>query len=161
MKKVLSLLLVLCLLLPALAVAESIDLSALSFDQLIQLREQITRELTSRPEWKEVTVPIGLWKVGEDIPAGHWTITAADRGESNIKIGDILASNGREVDYFNSKFYGSFYYEIELTSPQYSFYDENKDISSFDIVLTDGLYIEINRAAVVFTPYIGKPSLGF
>lgn len=160
MKKLFSLLLILALLVPSMAFAGGIDLSAFSFEELVQLRQQIARELTTRPEWKEVTVPQGIWLVGEDIPAGHWTITAADRGAPILYIGKALEENGREVDSFNSMMLG-YYYKIELTSPQNIMFDENKDISSFDIELTDGLYIQIKYASVIFSPFTGKQSLGF
>ena len=29
----------------------------------------------SRPEWKEVKVPTGIWKIGVDIPAGEYSIS--------------------------------------------------------------------------------------
>lgn len=161
MKKVLSLLLVLALLLPAFAVAEGVDLSALSFDQLVQLREQIARELTTRPEWKEVTVPQGVWEVGVDIPAGHWTITVANRGYGRVTIAPLLKDNGLEVDYWKALSQGLFHYQITLTGRQSGIYDPQTSVSSFDIELPDGVYVEVYNASVIFSPYTGKPSLGF
>lgn len=159
MKKLLALLLAMALLIPA-ACAEGIDLSALSFDQLVELRQQISKELTTRPEWKEVTVPVGVWKVGEDIPAGHWTITAADRGSPKIEIGKVLESNQKRVDSYLSRLAG-FYYDADIRSANHPAYDPNRDIESFDIELSEGMYVVVRYAAVVFSPYAGKPSLGF
>lgn len=136
------------------------DLSSFTFDELILLRQQIAQELTARPEWKEVTVPQGVWKVGEDIPAGHWTISASDGNGPWIKIGTALESNGLDVDEWKSTMQG-FYYDAQLESPSYIFYKENKSLSSFDIELTDGLYVQVKYASVVFSPYVGKPFLGF
>ena len=72
MKKLLSVILLVCMI-PLFAFAE--NLADLSFDQLITLRDQINAEIVSRPEWKETEVPAGQWVVGEDIPAGTYSIT--------------------------------------------------------------------------------------
>lgn len=76
MKRFLSLL-VLFVLLSVSAVAET-DLSALSFDDLVSLQRKLSLEIMSRPEWKETTVPAGEYTVGEDIPAGVYSITAIE-----------------------------------------------------------------------------------
>lgn len=110
MKKLLALLCVL-ILVPCMALAE-IDLSALSIDELIALKTQITSELLKREEIKEAKVPAGEYIVGEDIPAGKYTITtdavlimvAVDGGLSAIhtitsgdSIGKIVLENGQKV----------------------------------------------------------------
>lgn len=81
MKKLLAVALVLCLLVPC-AVAESIDLSGLSFDDLRILQQRIAQEMVTRPEWKGTKVPKGVWVVGEDIPAGYYAIELQDRRDS-------------------------------------------------------------------------------
>ena len=58
------------------AAAET-DLSSMSFDELVTLNKKITAEIMNRPEWKEVNVPAGEWKVGEDIPVGSYSISCA------------------------------------------------------------------------------------
>ncbi len=75
MKKTLALLLVLMNLFIFTAFAEEINLSGYSYEQLIELQKQVNKEIMSRPEWKEVTVPVGTWKVGEDIPAGTYSVS--------------------------------------------------------------------------------------
>ncbi len=75
MKRFLAIL-VLVLLVVSSAAAEDIDLSGLSFDQLVQLQSRITMEMMQRDEWQEVTVPAGVYMVGRDIPAGKWEVTA-------------------------------------------------------------------------------------
>jgi len=74
MKRIAALALVLALLIPA-CFAEGIDLAAMTYEQLLDLNHQLVREIMSRPEWKEVRVPAGQWKVGEDIPAGVYSFT--------------------------------------------------------------------------------------
>ncbi len=46
------------------AIAEDIDLSALSWSERLALREQ----LSDRNEWQPVEVPEGVWVVGKEIP---------------------------------------------------------------------------------------------
>ncbi len=58
---VLTLALLLCLVNTAVY-SESIDLSSLSYNELVVLQSKIVKEITSRPEYKEVTVPLGVYK---------------------------------------------------------------------------------------------------
>ena len=73
MKKIICV--VLILMLPVMALADGIDLSSMTYDQLITLRKSLTEEIMNRPEWKEVTIPAGDWNIGSDIPAGTYSIT--------------------------------------------------------------------------------------
>ena len=157
MKKILSAVLVLMLLIPT-AMAE-VDLSALSFDELVALRQQVNKEITTRPEWKEVTVPAGLWKVGEDIPAGKWTISAAPGSWPWVTIGDALNALGTEVDELSSIISS---YD-PLMSKTHSFYEQlhGQYPESFVATLTEGLYVYIQNGTTIFSPYVGRPSLGF
>lgn len=68
-----------------IAVAEN-DLTELSFTELMELRDQVQREIISRPEWKEVTVPPGDYVVGVDVPAGIYTITLSGSYSGNIFV---------------------------------------------------------------------------
>lgn len=52
-----------------------ISLSDISYDDLLDLQKDLVKEIMSRPEWKEVQVPAGQWRVGEDIPAGNYSIS--------------------------------------------------------------------------------------
>ncbi len=54
---------------------KKIDMSALSYNELIEIQRSATSEIMSRPEWKEVEVPAGVWIIGQDIPAGFYSIT--------------------------------------------------------------------------------------
>lgn len=76
MKRTLAIILSVLLLIPA-ACAD--DYSAMTYDELLALREAITAEIMSRPEWKEVTVPVGSWIIGKDIPAGSYSIRIISR----------------------------------------------------------------------------------
>lgn len=76
--KRLIVLLTACILIVPVAIAS--DLSSMTIDELILLRNEIAAEIMSRPEWKEVTVPCGTWIVGQDIPAGVYCINMKKEG---------------------------------------------------------------------------------
>ena len=127
----------------SIASAEDIDLSALTFDELAALETRIIKEMMSKPEYKEVIVPVGVYKVGEDIPVGKWTISGCD-GAGNVTWGKGIDPYGVEIPY-----------EMQITD--YTYWD-NDDSISWD--LTDGTYIVIAISSAKFSPYIPK-SLGF
>lgn len=76
MKKLFSVILLVCMI-PLFASAE--NLTDLTFDELLILQRTLTAEIMSRPEWKEVEIPTGFWIVGEDIPAGTYTMTTKEQ----------------------------------------------------------------------------------
>lgn len=106
-------------------------------------------------EWQEVEVPQGVWVVGEDIPAGKWTIKPQDEHSVFVYWGDKLNEAGTNVAY-------STIYEYEvLTSKNNKYYSEAYDLTEVSWELLDGEYIIVDNGTAVFTPYSGKPSLGF
>ncbi len=125
MKKMLAMM-ALCLTIAPAALAE-VDLTGMSFDELVSLQAQLTAEAMSRPEWKEVEVPVGTYTVGQDIPAGTYSL--------KIKAGGMMASiqiNGYETSHV-------------LT--------EGDMVGKID--LKDGDQVDITISAVVFMPYAG------
>ncbi len=155
MKKFLIFLLALTLLSTA-ALAE-IDLSGMTYDELVALKDQINLAIWNSQEWQEVTVPIGVWKIGEDIPAGHWTIKLApgsQMGWGSIQWGAELDTTGKKTQYVSG-------------GPNYSeMLEETGDLgvsplTEIDLDLTADSYLVIEYADMIFTPYAGKPSLGF
>lgn len=156
MKKLIAVALMLCLLIPA-AVAEDIDLSKLSFSELAMLRNLCQMEMMKRDEWQSVTVPVGVWKIGEDIPAGHWNITASKDsayGWGSIEYCDKLDITKKEPDRHNV----SLYYHAQVKYPGSN---ASVEATSIDLELEEGMYLIIEYSAMVFTPYTGKPNLGF
>ena len=98
MRKLLTCLLMACLCVAGgLAEKEEIDLTGMTYDELVALREKLNLAIWESDEWQEVTVPKGVWEVGVDIPAGHWTISVADNGFAAIRYGDALEETGTEV----------------------------------------------------------------
>ena len=75
MKKLLALVLIIVCL-TATATAET-NLSKMTYETLLNLQRQLVIEIMSREEWKEVKVPSGHWRIGDDIPAGTYCIKAA------------------------------------------------------------------------------------
>lgn len=146
MKKTIVVILAIVLLLGLMitvSYSESIDLSTLSYEELSSLQERIIKEMISRPEYKEVIVPLGVYKVGEDIPAGKWTISGVD--------GSGIVYWGKAVDE----------YGVEIASGQLiSDFTHWGDEGSIDWDLVEGTYIAVTISPVKFTPYIPK-SLGF
>ena len=153
MKKLLALILIL-ICMTAFAAAESFDLSGLSFDELVALKERINLAIWECQEWQEVTVPQGLYVVGEDIPEGTWTVKAATDHFTVIKFGDTLEPNGIEVGY--SKKFGS----GDAYSKNSRTYRES-DPLEFTFTAKKGDYVQVDYAPALFTPYTGKPDLGF
>lgn len=154
MKKLL-LVLVLVLSLPVFAQAD-VDLSGMTFDELVALSEQLNLAIWNSAEWQEVTVPQGLWKVGEDIPEGHWTIKAADGVWCRVSYGSVLDTNGKEVSYSSNDYYSDQVYSTTSRS-----YEPNENLTQIDIEAKAGSYIEVAYGSVIFSPYSGKQKLGF
>ena len=75
MKKLITVILLLALVLPVVSLADLPDISNLTYDELVQLKDQINLAMWNCEEWQEVTVPAGVWVVGEDIPVAHWSIS--------------------------------------------------------------------------------------
>jgi len=158
MKKLIISVLILALLLPAAALADLPNIfSGMSFEDLVKLREQLNLAIWNSQEWQEVTVPVGVWEVGKDIPAGTWTIKSAAKGEygeSMIIYCDKLKDSGLECDPWNATVYQS----KEILGAEN---EEDNYPPSVDITIADGMYLEILFGPVIFTPYTGKPDLGF
>ena len=140
MKKLLSVILAALILTSAAALAE-VDLSGMSYAELLALRNQVQQELITRPEWKEVTVPPGLWTVGEDIPAGSYTLTKALKRDS----GNVCVW-GKDKDDYKSD--GGLLLNTTLGS--------NREMLG-KVVLKDGNKLEI-QCTVIMSPVKG---LGF
>ena len=159
MKKILAVTLILALLMP-FALCE-IDLSELTFDELVALRDRCQAEMFKRDEWQEVVVPQGLWEVGKDIPAGTWTVRCADVGNNDknlryayVQIGDVVNDTKTEVEYSGNKIY------FEVYNPNNTNYIEGQP-TTYTFTVKEGYYISISNKfnMVVFTNV--KPSLGF
>lgn len=124
-----------------------VDLSGMSFDELVALRNQIDQAIWASDGWQEVSVPAGVYHIGEDIPAGKWTIRPADGHTAEVSYGPSLEDGGASIN----RGYG---YE-QITSPNDS-YSKYNDIDCVNWTLEDGAYIMIESSSVVFTPFSGN-----
>lgn len=152
MKKLFCILFVITLIF-ASASAE-IDLSGMSLDELVALKDQINLAMWKCEEWQEVTVPEGVWLVGYEIPEGHWTVKVPSSSMfSHIKYCTSLDNTGKDFAPFSLLGSALVYAE------DYMFFDKDA-IDEYSFVVRDGQYI-ILSAPVIFTPYTGKPSFTF
>ncbi len=136
MKKIVALLLALLFCLGSFPAFAAVDLSAYTQEELLALRDSINKELLKRGIEKEVIVPIGIYIVGEDIPAGVYTIKTINDG-AELKVYENIHSSRH------------FFYE-------YLTHYDSEAIGK--LTLTNGNIVEIGDSNLLFTPYQG---LGF
>ncbi len=140
----------------ALSVAPSCfaeyDLSGMTYNDLVALKDQINIAIWNSDQWQEVEVPQGVWLVGEDIPVGKWTILPKPFASTNIRIGNETKDGGTNV---NSKI------SQTIKDKDYQYFNADSDITSWTIELEDGQYLKVDSGSAIFTPYSGKPTLGF
>lgn len=124
--------------LASLAFAEETNpLQELSLDELVAAKLMIESEISAREsEFKNVTVPIGKYTVGLDIPVGVYTLTSAGGQYS-------FSSTVSVYDQTNQRI---FYDQIS----------SGKKIGKLELLY--GYQVEIKMEAVVFSTYEG---LGF
>ena len=157
MKKLLVLL-VLCTLLFSSACASDIDLSGLSFDELIALKQKINLAIWNCEEWQEVTVPGGIYEIGKDIPAGYWTITPKDAITSfwyGDKLNESKTDAGMGWDYVNGI---AITLNGRINNDGTWKYSDNQHQISID--MKEKMYVKFS-CDMIFTTYTGTPDLGF
>lgn len=145
-KVVIAILLVLSFMVTSTVVAE-MDLSGMTFAELIALKEQINLAMWNCDEWQEVFVPQGVYEVGVDIPAGKWTIEPADM-IAQLLWGTQLENNGTTCST-------DIAFDV-ITSRDYNRFRPTKDITHVDYDLAEGQYICIRGYSVVFKPFTGR-----
>ena len=155
MKRFLVCFVCLILVIPSIAFAE-IDLSGLNYDELVALKDKINIAIWNSVEWQEVTVPQGVYTVGEDIPAGHWTIRAENQKKVYVMWSDTLDDGGKDIS-----FSGKIGEYARLYSGNHKDYESGSDKTEVDYDIKDGQFIIVEEGNAVFSPYSGKPSLGF
>ena len=74
-------LLLICLLLTSTAFADTVDLTAMSNEEIIELLNQVNSEIVSRGINKTATLPQGTYNAGSDIPAGKYIFTCLAVGD--------------------------------------------------------------------------------
>ena len=155
MKRLITIILILALAVPALALADLPDISNLTYNELVQLKDQINLAMWGSQEWQEVTVPPGVWEIGVDIPAGHWSVRPAARcGPDYIIYASATTNHGHDVDLFSGK------HIMECICDPSATYYSGEYKTSTDIDMEAGYFVRLD-CAMIFSPYSGKPSFGF
>lgn len=110
------------------------DFSRYSYEELLELQAALNKALWASDGWQNVSVPAGVYVVGEDIPAGHWTIS--EKNDAYFRVYGEM-NNGELSNLL---------YDTDLNEP-------------VNLKLYDGNYIEIRYFSVNFAPYVS--GLGF
>ena len=154
MKKVLFAVIILMLLCSVcFAKPQTIDLEIMTFDELVALKALIDLTIMNLDDWQEVIVPQGIYEVGIDIPAKHWTIRPMEGSWACVEWGKSLNNTKTSTSGFiDGKV---------ITSVTNFTYDANSDRTCVDWKLKKGTFIEISGGNVVFTPFAGKQPLEF
>ena len=145
-KALICIILILALLSSIVSVLAEMDFSEMSFNELLEAQEQLTTALWASDGWEEVRVPTGIYKIGEDIPAGRWTISITPDNKYYVTIytGTELDETGNSVAYPYT--YESIHREQGNTSVTWT--------------LKDGCYFSVENGDVLFTTPTTN-SLGF
>ena len=129
MKKLLSLILVVVLVLPAAACADLPDISSLTDQELLDLCKMIGVKLFGEKLADGIIVPPGEYIVGEDIPAGNYKITiSGGMGFYDVynKKGGYIVMSGVAGEPYNVLEIGKLTLEdgniLELTNSTFTFY---------------------------------------
>ena len=83
MKKLIAVLLVSLLICPA-TMAEGIDLTAMSTDELLTLREQLNAEIIARTGPDSAVIGRGVYYVGETLKASSYELTCVERNNDAL-----------------------------------------------------------------------------
>ena len=155
MKRAFAILLILALMTCIPACAGQIDLSGLSFEELVALRDRCQKEMMLRSEWQQVEVPQGVWRVGVDIPAGTWTIKCTAGAYTFIEWGTALDESGHDIAYSRGR------QDSALVKNPRGAITESGDRLEYTFTVKNGDYIVIKDSSATFYPYAGQPDLGF
>jgi hypothetical protein len=154
MKRVFSLALAIVLVLSlAPSCFAEFDLSGMSYDDLVALKDQVQRAIWENEKWEEVTVPQGIYQVGRQIPPGKWTVLCKSNSMGEIEVADSLRENGTKVTFPPKA-------SKVIYNPDGLMYNEG-DATEWTVELFDGEYVAVSMSSLVFTPYSGAPELGF
>lgn len=143
MKKAACVLILALSTLPICAAAD-VDLASMSYDELVELKQQVLMEIMQRDGSYSVTVPIGLWRVGVDIPEGVWLLSAENGRYTHVAYGPTIDENGNSMSKYTGGNTGTFL----------------SNGASWRLSASAGNYIYIEGCPVVFMP-ADTLSLGF
>lgn len=143
MKRIVAVLSVVLCMVPAFACAD-IDLSGMSYDELVELSKDVGLAIMSHEDFDSVVVPMGLWEVGVDIPEGTWIITS-EKDYTSVIYGSKLDESGNDMNGFSK---GNTFADIDKGE-------------TWRVAVENGNYICVKYNQVTFTSDTGSSSLGF
>ena len=145
MKKILTVILcsVLCLSILPIAAAE-VDLSNMSFDELLELQAQVNLAIFNSDKWKEVEVPMGVWDIGKDIPAGRYELSPGANASTYTYPSVVYYLDRSEKSGTPDKIRGQYRIKVGET---------------LVIELFEGNVLKIEDTSVIFKRYV--PSFNF
>lgn len=160
MKKVfLCIALVALLMLPGFAEGDfDAFLSSATTQDLLALRDDVNAAIEESDMWESVNVPVGIYEVGVDIPAGKWAVSAGNSTSiCEMMIGDVLSDNGKEINYWDASSYFSFALCNEWLYKALPELQRTVEI----VDIPEGYYVEISEGSVIFETYTGHPDFKF
>lgn len=128
--------------------AAEIDLSGMTYDELIALNAQVTRQIMMTDKWQEVEVPVGVYKIGRDIPAGKWTIKPIVGCTAYLRTCIYLNDLGTDPEIGTE-------YAYEQISEKSAAYAAYNPIDEITWDLKKGQYLIIHNSPVIITPFAG------
>ena len=137
-KRILCALIGLLILTASAAMAETMD-------ELCEAYALAGRRMWTAAEWETVILPPGLWKSGEDIPAGRWKLTAATETSAEIAYGPETSDGGAMIPLPRA------YVSETLVSVNSPAYDED-DTAEMELDAKKGAYLQIKYAAARLSP---------
>ena len=146
MKKLFVFVVAICVLLTSTVAFADVDLNGLSYDELVELVNKAQLEMMKSDKWQEVIVPEGIYKIGEDIPAGKWTVSAPQK----VYVVSIVIGSS-----MYDEFTVNFDKYVSLHGPGSALYNEG-ETSFVTLDLKEGMYIQIQSGSAIFSPYSGN-----
>jgi hypothetical protein len=124
MKKLLSVVLMLCLLIPAAIAEAPVDVKSLTNDELKALYVDVKTELMERKLWDSAKLPDGVYMAGKGLPEGTYECTLTTSGIYKIFkdydsfISDNYLEWGKlyEGEMFTMSLYGDLVYFVSFNS---------------------------------------------
>ena len=156
MKKLIAMLLIMALAIPSLSLAGIPDISDLNYEELLQLKELINLAMWNSQEWQKVLVPKGVWEIGVDIPEGYWTMTPNGSHTGMYLYCDMLDSTKAKASD-DCDVWDAYYVSTEKSGNKWK---DSELLHGLSLDMASGMYIII-PCDTYFTPYAGKPDLGF
>ena len=118
--------------------------------------DEISELLKASPEYNEIIVETGVWKIGEDIPAGKYEIRPLEGEKTGIEYGTRVAEDGLQLDKARSIW-------ATLVDEKNTSYDKTEDLSVDYWTMEEGDFFAVVREGkpAVLTTYIGREPFVF